>query len=109
MTLQRPPGSLPAMARRRAAAQDTPDSQQAESEAETSFEAGLERLEAIVDRLEQGELPLEEALAAFEEGVSLTRRCAGQLDVAERRIEELVKDGDNWLAKPFEGTDEDKA
>jgi exodeoxyribonuclease VII small subunit len=96
------------MARRRAAAQDTPDPQQADAEAETSFESGLERLEAIVDRLEQGELPLEEALAAFEEGVALTRRCAGQLEVAERRIEELVKDGDNWLARPFEAADEDE-
>ena len=98
------------MARRRAAAQDTPESQQADDpEAEISFESGLERLEAIVDRLEQGELPLEEALAAFEEGVSLTRRCAGQLEVAERRIEELVKDGENWLARPLEDGAEDEA
>jgi exodeoxyribonuclease VII small subunit len=95
------------MARRRAAAQESSEPQQAE--AEPSFETGLERLEAIVDRLEQGELPLEEALAAFEEGVALTRRCAGQLDVAERRIEELVEDGDNWLTRPFEAADEDEA
>ncbi|MBW2269382.1 MAG: exodeoxyribonuclease VII small subunit [Deltaproteobacteria bacterium] len=95
------------MARRRAAESETPEPQRAEGE--PSFEAGLERLEAIVDRLEQGELPLEEALAAFEEGVALTRRCAGQLEVAERRIEELVKDGDNWLTRPFEAADEDEA
>ena len=48
-----------------------------------SFEDGLGRLEAIVDRLERGELDLEEALGAFEDGVALTRRCASQLDDAE--------------------------
>lgn len=67
-----------------------------------SFEASLADLEAIVDRLEAGELPLEEALAAFESGVALTRRCAEQLDAAERRIEVLVKEGANWLERPFD-------
>ena len=66
------------------------------------FEAALEQLEALVDRLEQGELELEDALAAFEEGVALTRRCAGQLDSAERRIEVLVREGEKWLTRPFE-------
>jgi exodeoxyribonuclease VII small subunit len=70
------------------------------------FEAALERLEAIVDRLEQGDLELEEALAAFEEGVALTRRCAGQLEDAERRIEILVREGETWLARPFEESEE---
>jgi len=74
----------------------------AETAEETTFEQALERLEAIVDRLEQGDLPLEEALAVFEEGVVLTRRCAGELDTAERRIEELVRDGEKWLVRPFE-------
>lgn len=77
------------------------------TEDETSFEQALERLEALVDRLEQGDLPLEDALAAFEEGVALTRRCAGELDTAERRIEELVRDGEKWLVRPFEGTGEE--
>lgn len=71
-------------------------------ESALSFEQALEQLEGIVDRLERGDLPLEEALAAFEEGVSLTRRCAGQLDDAERRIELLVREGGAWLARPFE-------
>ncbi|HJO25448.1 MAG: exodeoxyribonuclease VII small subunit [Myxococcota bacterium] len=78
----------------------------AEAAEETSFEQALEALEAIVDRLEQGDLPLEDALAAFEKGVALTRRCAGELDTAERRIEELVRDGEKWLVRPFEGTDD---
>jgi len=57
---------------------------------ELSFEASLERLEAIVNELESGDVALERALAAFEEGVALSRRCTGQLEAAERRIEQLV-------------------
>ena len=67
-----------------------------------SFEEALERLEGIVDRLEQGDLELEEALGAFEKGVALTRRCAGQLDDAGRRIDVLVKEGEKWLTRPFD-------
>jgi exodeoxyribonuclease VII small subunit len=70
------------------------------------FEAALERLETIVDLLEQGDLELEQALATFEEGVALTRRCAGQLEDAERRIEVLVREGEKWIARPFEENEE---
>ncbi len=72
---------------------------------EPSFEGALERLEAIVDRLESGELPLEQALAAFEEGVALSRRCAGELEAAERRIELLVGGEDGNATEPFEPED----
>ena len=71
-----------------------------------SFEQALEQLEEIVERLERGELPLEEALSAFESGVALTRRCAGQLDQAERRIDVLVREGERWMARPFEAPEE---
>ena len=71
------------------------------------FEAALEKLESIVERLEQGELPLEEALAAFEEGVTLTRRCAGELDAAQRRIEVLVREGGGWVERPLDETEEE--
>jgi len=73
---------------------------------EPSFESALERLEAIVDRLESGEMPLEQALAAFEEGVMLSRRCAGELEAAERRIEILVGGESGALTQPFEPEDE---
>jgi len=78
----------------------------AESADGLSFEVALEQLEAIVDRLEQGDLALEDALRAFEAGVGLTRRCAKQLTDAERRIEVLVREGESWLARPFEEPEE---
>jgi len=66
------------------------------------FEDGLARLEQIVSRLEAGNLPLEESLRIFEEGVGLARICARYLEEAEKRIEVLVKDDAGALgAKPF--------
>jgi exodeoxyribonuclease VII small subunit len=54
----------------------------------------LSRLEALVARLEAGELSLEEALQAFEEGVRLTRLCTGRLEDAERRVHLLTRRAD---------------
>ena len=61
---------------------------------EPGFEASLERLEEIVKTLEEGDLPLDESLRLFEEGVGLTRTCAARLDEAERRIEVLGRGAD---------------
>jgi exodeoxyribonuclease VII small subunit len=69
---------------------------------ELPFEKALERLEEIAERLETGDLELEGALSAFEEGVCLARRCAEQLREAERRIEVLSQDGDGWIERDFE-------
>jgi exodeoxyribonuclease VII small subunit len=57
-----------------------------------SFEAGLAELEALVARLEAGDLSLEEALQAFETGVGLVRGLQEQLQAAERRVEVLTRD-----------------
>lgn len=66
------------------------------------FEDALARLEQIVDTLEAGNLPLEDSLKAFEEGVGLARRCARYLDEAEKRIELLTKDETGLLrVEPF--------
>ncbi len=73
---------------------------------ELSFEAALDRLDGLVDRLERGDLELEDALAAFEQGVALTRRCADRLDRAERRNETLMREGETWLTRPFESGEE---
>jgi len=79
------------------------------SEAEDlPFEASLEKLEKIVDRLEAGDVELEAALAAFEEGVRLAKRCAEQLDRAERRVEILVQEGREVVARPFDAPEEDE-
>jgi len=58
---------------------------------ENSFEAGLERLQQTVRQLESGELTLDQALQAFEEGVKLTRSCQEQLSAAEQRVDLLMK------------------
>jgi exodeoxyribonuclease VII small subunit len=57
---------------------------------EPSFEDALRRLSEIVEKLEDGELPLEDSLKLFEEGVRLARTSQSRLDAAERRVEELL-------------------
>jgi exodeoxyribonuclease VII small subunit len=64
---------------------------------EPGFEEALERLEAIVAALEQGDQPLEESLRLFEEGIGLTRRCAAHLDRARGRIDLLTRDATGRL------------
>jgi exodeoxyribonuclease VII small subunit len=59
---------------------------------EPTFEEALSALEGIVQRLEKGELALEESLKLYEEGIRLSRICHGKLEEAEGRIELLVKD-----------------
>lgn len=66
------------------------------------FESLMSRLEGVVHRLEEGDLPLEEALRVFEEGVALSRLGAHRLDEAERRIEVLLTDGAQVRTAPFE-------
>lgn len=56
------------------------------------YEVAADRLEEITTRLEKGDLTLEEALALFEEGISLARTCSKLLDEAEGKIQVLVKD-----------------
>lgn len=59
------------------------------------FEEALQKLEQIVEQLEQGDLPLDKSLEIFEEGIKLSRLCTKQLEEAEQRIELLlsIKDG----------------
>ena len=76
---------------------------------ELSFEKALERLEEIAQRLEAGDLDLEAALVAFEDGVGLARRCAEQLREAERRIEVLTQEGDGWSERAFETPEDEES
>lgn len=66
-----------------------------------SFEGALEQLEQTVSKLEEGELPLEEALVLFESGVAASRRCNETLEAAERRIEILVAERGGNETEPF--------
>jgi exodeoxyribonuclease VII small subunit len=63
----------------------------AANEAPPDFETAMHDLEQLVERLEQGDLPLEESLAAFERGVLLTRACQTALKEAEQKVEILLK------------------
>jgi exodeoxyribonuclease VII small subunit len=79
-----------------------PKREQAKSAA-PNFEAQLASLERIVRELERGDLPLEQSLELFEQGVRLSRECQERLNEAERRIEVLLRGGDGaTIAAPFE-------
>lgn len=58
------------------------------------FEDAMARLETIVGELERGDLPLEESLKIFEEGIKLSKTCLKMLDDAERKVEILIQDKD---------------
>lgn len=74
------------------------------SAGDESFEASTERLAEIVKKLEGGELPLEEALRLFEEGVKVARVAQARLEAAERRVDELTgfDDKGDPVTRPFE-------
>jgi exodeoxyribonuclease VII small subunit len=75
------------------------------------FERRLSDLEAVVERLEQGDLPLEESVHLFEEGMKLSESCKKDLDSAEGRIQVLMEQGGGKMkAQPLDvDTDEDEA
>jgi exodeoxyribonuclease VII small subunit len=65
------------------------------------FEQSLAELEALVERLERGDLPLDEALKTFERGMELTRHCQGSLKAAQQRVEILLKRNGQSDSEPF--------
>jgi exodeoxyribonuclease VII small subunit len=66
------------------------------------FETAMRDLELLVERLEQGDLPLEESLAAFERGVMLTRNCQSALKDAEQKVEILLKKAGEHAVEDFD-------
>jgi exodeoxyribonuclease VII small subunit len=71
--------------------------------AEKKFEEAMERLEAIVQELEGGDLPLGDSLKAFEEGMDLAKFCSRELEAAEKKVTLLVKESGGKLSEaPFE-------
>ena len=70
--------------------------------AEKKFEKAIERVEEIVQGLESGDLPLEDALKAFEEGMKLLKFCSHKLEEAEKKVTLLVTEsGGNHTQVPF--------
>jgi exodeoxyribonuclease VII small subunit len=70
------------------------------------FESSLAELEVLVERLEQGDLALDDALKAFERGVALTRQCQGALKAAQQKVEILLSSNPNAEPEPFSETPE---
>ncbi len=67
-----------------------------------TFEKAMKQLEQIVQELETGDLPLEKAIAKFEEGVKLSKFCSEKLDETEKRITILLQDREGKVfEKPF--------
>jgi exodeoxyribonuclease VII small subunit len=72
------------------------------AEKTVDFEKSLERLEAIVEEMESGDLSLEQMIKHFEEGSKLVTLCSGKLNEVEQKIEKLVKKGGVLTAEAFE-------
>jgi exodeoxyribonuclease VII small subunit len=74
-----------------------------------NFEKSLARLEEIVEQMENGTLPLDALMSAFEEGQQLIKVCSERLNEVERRIEVLVRKDGHTVAEPFETETGDEA
>ncbi|MDF2835638.1 MAG: small subunit of exodeoxyribonuclease [Paenibacillus sp.] len=75
---------------------------------ELSFEQAMDRLEDIVARLENGDVPLETAIELFQEGMKLSQLCGGKLEQVEQKIELLLETEQGFQKKPFASASEDK-
>jgi exodeoxyribonuclease VII small subunit len=69
-----------------------------------AFEAALAQLESLVSRLESGDLPLDEALRTFEQGVRLTRECQTALAAAQQKVQQLLQRGDTVAIEDVDAT-----
>ncbi len=69
---------------------------------EKAFEESLARLEAIVKEMESGQLSLDQMMAHFEEGSALVKQCGNKLNEVEKKIEQLIRKGDELQTAPFE-------
>jgi len=67
-----------------------------------NFESALKRLEEIVQKLEEGNLSLDDSLKLFEEGIQLSRFCTKKLSEAEKKVEKLIKIGEEFKLEPLD-------
>ncbi len=70
------------------------------------FETALAELEALVEKMEQGDLTLDESLKQFERGVQLTRSCQQALQEAEQKVQILLEKGGQQTLEPLESDDQ---
>lgn len=77
-------------------------------ETKLSFEAAMDRLETIVGELENGDVPLEQAIELFQEGMKLSQLCSQKLEQVERKIEMLIEEDGSYSRKPFQASADDK-
>lgn len=73
-----------------------------------SFEQAMEQLELIVAKLESGDVPLEQAIELFQEGMKLSQLCGQKLEQVERKIEVLLEQEGGMVRKPFNPGEADK-
>lgn len=75
---------------------------------ELTFEQAMDRLESIVARLENGDVPLETAIELFQEGMRLSQLCGGKLEQVEQKIELLLETEQGFQKKAFASASDDK-
>ncbi len=76
---------------------------------EMSFEESLLELENIVEKLENGQLSLDESLGLFEKGIRLVKECNARLKNAQQKVEKLIESSDELKSVPFEGQSDERA
>jgi exodeoxyribonuclease VII small subunit len=80
----------------------------AKNQSELTFEQAMERLDSIVSKLENGDVPLETAIELFQEGMKLSQLCGGKLEQVEQKIELLIETEQGFQKKPFADAIENK-
>ncbi|MGH8255518.1 MAG: exodeoxyribonuclease VII small subunit, partial [Steroidobacteraceae bacterium] len=80
----------------------TASAQAGTAPAAPAFEQSLAELEALVSQLESGDLPLDQALRTFEQGVRLTRECQSALSLAQQKVQLLLQRGESAVIEEFD-------
>ncbi|HEY9205313.1 MAG TPA: exodeoxyribonuclease VII small subunit [Candidatus Methanoperedens sp.] len=76
---------------------------------EMSFEESLLELENIVEKLENGQLSLDESLVLFDRGIKLVKECNTRLKNAQQKVEKLIESSDELKSEPFEVQSDERA
>ncbi|GAK39916.1 exodeoxyribonuclease VII small subunit [Paenibacillus urinalis] len=77
------------------------------NEQELNFEAAMAELEEVVNQLERGDVPLEQAIELFQRGMKLSQMCNQKLEQVERKIEMIVEEDGEFRKQPFGGNEDE--